>query len=172
MHSRLRRLVSLFVECESETGIDRLHRGLSESGTVLIPINNYGFRRKFVWVNDRFGVSWQLNLAKASAIRKRSWEIDTTARGYGLSPLRAIEFDSPHRRAASDRARIGQLPLAWRICFLRSPNFEPAELPDRSSRRPRSPVYRRFHPDPHWVQGLTYYPFSLHPDRETHVRMV
>ena len=24
---------------------------------------NYGFSRKFGWVNDQFGVSWQLNLA-------------------------------------------------------------------------------------------------------------
>ena len=44
---------------ESETEIDRLPRGLTESGTVLMPVNNYGFSRK--WVNDRFGVSWQLS---------------------------------------------------------------------------------------------------------------
>lgn len=48
--------VSLFAEYESETEIDRLKAGLSESGTVLMPINNYGFSRKFAWVNDRFGV--------------------------------------------------------------------------------------------------------------------
>jgi predicted 3-demethylubiquinone-9 3-methyltransferase (glyoxalase superfamily) len=29
---------------------------------VLMPPANYGFSRKFGWVNDRFGVSWQLNL--------------------------------------------------------------------------------------------------------------
>jgi len=26
-------------------------------------MGNYGFNTKFGWVNDRFGVSWQLNLA-------------------------------------------------------------------------------------------------------------
>nr|WP_284037940.1 VOC family protein [Neobacillus sp. 114] len=25
-------------------------------------VNNYGFSKKFGWVNDRFGVSWQINL--------------------------------------------------------------------------------------------------------------
>jgi predicted 3-demethylubiquinone-9 3-methyltransferase (glyoxalase superfamily) len=30
---------------------------------VLMPPNNYGFSKKFGWLNDRFGVSWQLNLA-------------------------------------------------------------------------------------------------------------
>jgi len=33
-----------------------------EGGKVLMPIDDYGFSKKFGWVNDRFGVSWQLNL--------------------------------------------------------------------------------------------------------------
>jgi len=28
-----------------------------------MPLDNYGFGKKFGWVNDRFGVSWQLNVA-------------------------------------------------------------------------------------------------------------
>ncbi|MEU8031872.1 VOC family protein, partial [Streptomyces sp. NPDC049099] len=54
--------VSLFVQCESEPEIDRLHAALVERGTELMPLGDYGFSRKFGWVNDRFGVSWQLNL--------------------------------------------------------------------------------------------------------------
>jgi len=54
--------ISLFVECESEVELDTLFGQLSESGQVLMPLGDYGFSRKFGWVNDRFGVSWQLNL--------------------------------------------------------------------------------------------------------------
>lgn len=55
--------VSLYVDCADEAEIDRLYAALSEGGGVLMPLGNHGFSTKFGWVNDRFGVSWQLNLA-------------------------------------------------------------------------------------------------------------
>jgi predicted 3-demethylubiquinone-9 3-methyltransferase (glyoxalase superfamily) len=54
---------SFWVNCESEEEIRRLAGALSEGGSTLMPLNNYGFSRMFTWVSDRFGVSWQLNLA-------------------------------------------------------------------------------------------------------------
>lgn len=55
--------VSLFVECASEVEFDESFGQLAAGGSVLMPPNNYGFSTKFGWVNDRFGVSWQLNLS-------------------------------------------------------------------------------------------------------------
>lgn len=55
---------SFFVECESESELDGAFKALSDAGSVLMPPDNYGFSTKFTWVNDRFGVSWQLNLAE------------------------------------------------------------------------------------------------------------
>jgi predicted 3-demethylubiquinone-9 3-methyltransferase (glyoxalase superfamily) len=52
--------LSFFVDCESEEEFLRLYTELA--GTVLMPIGDYGLSRQFAWVNDRFGVSWQLNL--------------------------------------------------------------------------------------------------------------
>lgn len=53
---------SFFVTCESEDEIRRLAAALSEGGSELMPLGDYGFSRQFAWVSDRFGVSWQLNL--------------------------------------------------------------------------------------------------------------
>ena len=53
---------SSFVTCSSEEELDHLYEKLIEGGQALMPLNNYGFSKKFGWVNDRFGVSWQLNL--------------------------------------------------------------------------------------------------------------
>ncbi len=53
---------SLFVECADEAELDWAFATLSDGGAVLMPPGDYGFSRKFTWVSDRFGVSWQLNL--------------------------------------------------------------------------------------------------------------
>lgn len=54
---------SIFVECEDETELASAFHQLAENGQILMPLDNYGFSKKFAWVQDRFGVSWQLNLA-------------------------------------------------------------------------------------------------------------
>jgi predicted 3-demethylubiquinone-9 3-methyltransferase (glyoxalase superfamily) len=54
--------VSLFVECEDEAEFDAVFDQLSTDGSVLMPPDHYGFSTRFAWVNDRFGVSRQLNL--------------------------------------------------------------------------------------------------------------
>jgi predicted 3-demethylubiquinone-9 3-methyltransferase (glyoxalase superfamily) len=55
--------ISVFVECESDAEIEDVFSRLSSGGNVLMPLGNYGFSTKFGWVKDRFGPSWQLNLA-------------------------------------------------------------------------------------------------------------
>lgn len=57
--------ISFFVSCETTDEIDRLHGRLSDGGSVLMPLQEYPFSQRFGWVDDRYGVSWQLNLAPA-----------------------------------------------------------------------------------------------------------
>ncbi len=56
--------ISVFVICESGEEIDSLYKGLADGGAVLMPLNKYPFSEKFGWVQDRYGISWQLNLVK------------------------------------------------------------------------------------------------------------
>lgn len=55
--------VSFFVACETPEEIDRLWQKLSEGGAALMELGQYPFSEKYGWVQDRFGISWQLILA-------------------------------------------------------------------------------------------------------------
>jgi predicted 3-demethylubiquinone-9 3-methyltransferase (glyoxalase superfamily) len=58
--------ISFFISCESEGEIDELWGKLSDGGEHLMPLDNYPFSKKFGWLNDKYGVSWQLNLASSA----------------------------------------------------------------------------------------------------------
>ena len=54
--------MSLFVNFESEEMLQSAFARLSVDGSVMMPLDDYGFSKQFGWLCDRFGVSWQLNL--------------------------------------------------------------------------------------------------------------
>ena len=53
---------STFLTVEAEAEVDALAEALGEGGKTMMPAGDYGFSKRFVWVQDRFGVSWQINL--------------------------------------------------------------------------------------------------------------
>lgn len=53
---------SIYVTCDSQEELNELYYKLLDGGEALMPIGDYGFSQKFAWINDQFGVSWQLNL--------------------------------------------------------------------------------------------------------------
>ena len=55
--------ISFFLELDSESQLTSLGNSLSKGGKVHMPAGNYGFSKQFTWVEDAFGVNWQLNVA-------------------------------------------------------------------------------------------------------------
>lgn len=60
--------ISLYVDCDSEEEITEAFAKLSDGGQLLMPLDKYPFSKKFGWVQDKFGVSWQLNLESFTTI--------------------------------------------------------------------------------------------------------
>ncbi|MBR9655535.1 MULTISPECIES: VOC family protein [Bacillus cereus group] len=56
--------MSLYVTCETEEEIETVFHKLAQDGAILIPLGAYPFSKKFGWLNDKYGVSWQLTLAE------------------------------------------------------------------------------------------------------------
>ena len=52
---------SIFLTLDAPDAIDPLARALATGGKFLMPPDDHGFSRRFAWVQDRFGVSWQIN---------------------------------------------------------------------------------------------------------------
>ena len=55
--------VSLWIDCDDTNELEHLFAGLGQDGQTFMPLDDYGFSRRFGWVADRFGVTWQLNLS-------------------------------------------------------------------------------------------------------------
>src|SRR5262245_57802871 len=54
--------ISFFVECKTRSEIDALWKKLSTGGMALMGLDKYPFSERFGWVQDKFGVSWQVTL--------------------------------------------------------------------------------------------------------------
>lgn len=54
--------ISLVIEAEAAE-IDRLVAILGEGGRILMPLGAYDFSPHYCWLEDCFGVSWQLMVA-------------------------------------------------------------------------------------------------------------
>ncbi|MBC7777035.1 MAG: VOC family protein [Phycisphaerae bacterium] len=63
--------ISFYVVCETETEVDTAWQKLSEGGSVMMPLDKYPWSEKYGWVQDRFGLSWQLSLGKLSDVGQK-----------------------------------------------------------------------------------------------------
>ena len=54
--------ISLMVSCSTKEEVDRLYEKLSLDGTDLMPLGEYPFSKWYVWIQDKYGLSWQLML--------------------------------------------------------------------------------------------------------------
>ncbi|MEG3310331.1 VOC family protein [Streptococcus sp. SS-4456] len=60
---KLNESMSLMVNVANKDEVTRLYQALSEGGRILMPLGEYPFSPYYVWLEDRFGLSWQLSYA-------------------------------------------------------------------------------------------------------------
>lgn len=64
--------ISFAVSCATADEVDALWEQLAAGGQALMPLDAYPFNPRFGWVQDRFGVSWQLAVSAAETPGKPS----------------------------------------------------------------------------------------------------
>ena len=58
--------VSFLVRCEEEEEVNIYFEAISKGGKIYMPLGSYPFCKKFGWVEDKYGLSWQLHWGKIS----------------------------------------------------------------------------------------------------------
>ena len=107
---------SLFVSCESEEELDRIWGGLVEGGQVMMELGEYPFSKKFGWVADRFGLTWQLNLAPRAQkiapfflfVGKHHGRAEEAMRMY-LSQFEDSSIEKVERFAEGENGEVGRV---------------------------------------------------------------
>jgi predicted 3-demethylubiquinone-9 3-methyltransferase (glyoxalase superfamily) len=56
--------ISFLANRQSEDEVDALWEELAQDGSVLMPLQAYPFSKKYGWVADRYGLSWQVSVAR------------------------------------------------------------------------------------------------------------
>jgi len=63
--------ISLMVACNSVEEVNTKWKALSQGGMELMPLDEYPFNKWYGWVQDKYGLSWQLMLVdKAQTVKK------------------------------------------------------------------------------------------------------
>lgn len=62
--------ISFFVYCGSDSEIEQLYNKLMDGGFALMPLDKYPWSNKYAWVQDKYGVSWQLDIDSINSDQK------------------------------------------------------------------------------------------------------
>ena len=53
---------SIFVNCDDEAELRKAYEALMDGGFELMELGEYPFAKLYCWVQDKFGLTWQLSL--------------------------------------------------------------------------------------------------------------
>ncbi len=63
--------VSFYVVCETENDTSNVWNKLMEGGNALMPLDKYPWSEKYGWLEDKFGVSWQISFGKMEDVGQK-----------------------------------------------------------------------------------------------------
>jgi predicted 3-demethylubiquinone-9 3-methyltransferase (glyoxalase superfamily) len=63
--------VSFHIKCSTKEEVDAIWERLSPGGAVLMPLDTYPFSARYGWLEDRYGLSWQVIHAGGSPVGQK-----------------------------------------------------------------------------------------------------
>jgi len=63
--------ISFLVSCETAEEVDTLSKKLVEGGSTLMELGEYPFSKRYTWLADKYGLSWQIMYAGAQKTKQK-----------------------------------------------------------------------------------------------------
>lgn len=107
--------ISLFAVFDNEADIDKAWNALIDGGKALMPYDTYPWADKYGWLQDRYGLSWQLSVSKHQKTAQKiapclmfTQELAGKAKEAietytGIFPNSAIELLIPYEKDEGDK---------------------------------------------------------------------
>lgn len=93
--------ISFFVVCETPEEVDAAWSKLVDGGSVLMALGKYDWSEKYGWVQDRFGVNWQLSYGKMEDVgQKFTPTLMFTGRRHGKAEEAVHHYTSVFRNSS------------------------------------------------------------------------
>tara|TARA_R100001143_G_scaffold63594_1_gene73157 strand:+ start:13503 stop:14414 length:912 start_codon:yes stop_codon:yes gene_type:complete len=70
-HFKVNPCISFFVMCETVQEVDHLWSSLLPNGKVMFELDKYPWSEKYGWLQDQYGVSWQISAGKIEDVGQK-----------------------------------------------------------------------------------------------------
>lgn len=84
--------ISLFVIFDSEADIEKAWNVLIEGGKALMEYNTYPWAQKYGWLEDKYGLSWQLSFSEHHQMEKKITPLLMFTQDKAGKTKEAVEF--------------------------------------------------------------------------------
>ena len=95
--------ISFYYICEKPEELDRIWNAFSKEGTILMALDKYPWGEKYGWVNDKYGISWQLSLGNINDVgQKITTCLLFTGKQYGRAEEAINHYSSIFKKSKLD----------------------------------------------------------------------
>jgi len=91
-HFTINPSISFFMTCETIEEVDQAWEKLTQDGLVMMPLDKYPWSEKYGWIQDKFGVSWQISAGKLENVGQKLTPSLMFTRDYAGKAEQAIQF--------------------------------------------------------------------------------
>lgn len=95
--------ISFYYICEKPEELDRIWNAFSKEGTILMPLDKYPWGEKYGWLNDKYGISWQLSLGNIDDVGQKITPcLMFTGKQYGRAEEAINHYSSIFKKSKLD----------------------------------------------------------------------